>query len=154
MNPQLQAILAGLGGQAQQGMATRPPPAFMGTGVATPGLFGGGQGGVPPGHEITIKGPPPPKGQEMPQSQGPKKMAQPAVQPMAMSPAPTPQQQNPMPPVPSPPIQPQNAGGASIPAAPIDPLSLIRRLFGGPAAAGTPGLPGASPLALPSAPNG
>jgi len=95
----------------------------------------GGGMGVPAGHEITIKGPPPPKPPEQAQPSKPRTMAPPAP-PAMQAPGPTPQQQNPgMPLLPGQPqIQDQNAPGASmIPAAPLDPMSMIRRLFGGPA---------------------
>jgi hypothetical protein len=157
MNPQLMAILQGLGGpQSPSGLMNSarymmggpngpmaggqqpaPPPPVLPPGMPLPQASqqpGGGMG-VPAGHEITIKGPPPPKAPEASQPSKPRTMAPPPP-PQPMSPMPTPAQQNPT-------IQPQNAGPATIPAAPMDPLSMIRRLFGGPTMA--PNAPGVVP---------
>lgn len=153
MNPQIQAILAGLGNNAMQNMGTvLPRPQINAPPTLPPGMplpqasqAPGGGMGVPAGHEITIKGPPPPKAPEMAQPSKPKTM--PMTPPPAMSPGPTPQQQNPGLQLGMPPGMPNQNPTAGIPSAPIDPLSLIKRLFGGPAAMqGTPptGVPGSA----------
>lgn len=136
MNPTIQAILSGLGQNAMQGMSTvMPRPVIQpGAPLPQPGQQPGGGMGVPAGHEITIKGPPPPKPPDAAQPSKPKTMQMPT--PPAMSPGPTPQQQNPGLQLGMPPGMPNQNPAASIPSAPIDPLSLIKRLFGGPAMGG------------------